>query len=42
MGKLKKGVLPPHSRGGVDAGGSETAVATASTSKEATETDTVD
>ena len=33
---------PPHSRGGVDAGGSETAAAAASISKEASETDTVE
>ena len=33
---------PPHSRGGVDVGGSEAAAAAASTSKEAAETDTAD
>ena len=33
---------PPHSRGGVDAGGSEAATAASSISKEATEMDTVD
>ena len=33
---------PPHSHGGVDAGGSETATAVASISKEAAETDTAD
>ena len=33
---------PPHSRGGVDVGGSEAAAAAASISKEAAETDTTD
>ena len=33
---------PPHSRGGVDTGGSEAAAAAASISKEAAETDTAD
>ena len=33
---------PPHSHGGVDVSGSETAAAAASTSKEAAETDTAD
>ena len=33
---------PPHSRGGVDAGGSEPAAATASIFKEAAETDTAE
>ena len=33
---------PPHSRGGVDAGGSEATAAAASISKEAEETDTAD
>ena len=33
---------PPHPCGGVDAGGSEAAAATASISKEAAETDTAD
>ena len=33
---------PPHSCGGVDASGSETAAVAASISKEAAETDTVD
>ena len=33
---------PPHSRGGVDVGGSETAAAAASISKEAVATDTAD
>ena len=32
----------PHSRGGVDAGGSETAAAAGSISKEDAETDTAD
>ena len=31
---------PPHSRGGVDAGGSEAAAAAANISKEVAETDT--
>ena len=31
---------PPHSRGGVDAGGSEAAAAAASISKDVAETDT--
>ena len=34
IGKLKKRVRPPHSRGGGCAGGSEAAVAAASMSKE--------
>ena len=33
---------PPHSRGGVDAGGSEATTAAASISKEAVTTDTAD
>ena len=33
---------PPHSRGGVDVGGFEVAVAAASISKEAAEADTAD
>ena len=35
IGKLKKGVRPPHSRGGEDASGSEAAAAAASISKDA-------
>ena len=35
-------MLPPHSRGGVDAGRSETAVAVASISKDAADIDTAD
>ena len=35
IGKLEKGVLPPHSRGGGCAGGSEAAAAAASMSTEA-------
>ena len=39
IGKLEKGVLPPHSRGGGCAGGSEAAAAAASMSKEAVTVD---
>ena len=39
IGKLEKGVRPPHSRGGGDAGGSEAATAAASISKETTTAD---
>ena len=35
IGKVEKGVRPPHSRGGVDVGGSEAATTAASISKEA-------
>ena len=39
IGKLKKGVRPPHSHDGGDAGGSEAATAAASMSKEAATVD---
>ena len=42
QGKLEKGVRPPHSRGGVEVGGSEAVAAAASISKEAAATDTAD
>ena len=35
-------MLPPHSHGGVEVGGSEAAAATASITKEAAATDTAD
>ena len=40
IGKLEKGVQPPHSRGGVDADRSETAAVAASISKDAANMDT--
>ena len=39
IGKLKKGVRPPHSRGGADVGGSEAVAAAASISNEAATAD---
>ena len=39
IGKLEKGVRPPHSRGGGCAGGSEATVAAARMSKEAAAVD---